>query len=96
MQGFSEHVNIGILVGLHLVLTSSDAVSRLTWPGYLNKHLEAYMKDLSANVFRTYNTQNQLDGECHRLAAGKTQPVQLLESHGRRSVQPSECGTENA
>ena len=54
------------------------------------------MKDLSANVFRTYNIQSQLDGERHRLAEGKAQPVKSLESHGRRSAQPSECGTENA
>ncbi|KAI0288507.1 hypothetical protein BC826DRAFT_1037325 [Russula brevipes] len=43
----------------------SDGLFDRVNPGYLNKHLQSYMKGLSAKVFRTYNAsitfQNQLD-----------------------------------
>ncbi|KAI0301022.1 hypothetical protein B0F90DRAFT_1844311 [Multifurca ochricompacta] len=43
----------------------SDGLFDRVNPGYLNKHLQSYMKGLSAKVFRTYNAsitfQSQLD-----------------------------------
>jgi DNA topoisomerase-1 len=64
-HGLFDRVNVSILVHLRAVDTNPDPASRFTQPGYLNKHLQSYMKGLSAKVFRTYNAsitfQSQLD-----------------------------------
>ncbi len=58
----------------------------------LNKHLQSYMRGLTAKVFRTYNAsitlQQQLDDNTPEDASvvGKTCCIQQGESYGCRAV----------